>query len=489
LEEDNIMKVWKFFLVALLTLWLPALTVPAWAAYSAHQNDQDVNNFLAVYPFAKSTKLDDCSLCHPGGKIGGKSFGSCDYCHQTYGLQAPHGPVPLNPFGEAYKNAGGTVDALRTIESSDSDGDTYTNIVEIQSLAFPGDPSDIPGLKPAPAIVLNQERILQLPSYSEFLLLNASKSTDWYARYRGVKIKDLLRYAGVRPEATHITVFAPDGFSQTFPIDVEDPQTPPIQYDVMGPYPYGSYYEGLDYVNYSFLPFNLVNGNQIPDKLYMLLAYFRNGDPLTKGKLVLDPTTGKSTLDGEGPYRLIPPQKIAGSPDQPSNVSPTNYDPNKDHNAGFSARSVTAIRVEPLPGTTDFNWKEGGWNLVDQGKLVIYGAIDPRTYPVEGKVSDTSGHRIADVKITFGLLSLGQVGEATSRHSGKFRIDLPAGEYTVIPSKEGCTFTPVSLSISISDTECDLDRDHRDSWDHRERSEHCNRHPDNRIDITGSCTP
>lgn len=40
------------------------------AAYSAHQNDQDVNNFLAVYPVAKSTKLDDCALCHKSGTIG-----------------------------------------------------------------------------------------------------------------------------------------------------------------------------------------------------------------------------------------------------------------------------------------------------------------------------------------------------------------------------------------------------------------------------------
>ena len=36
-------------------------------------------------------------------------------------------------------------------------------------------------------------------------------------------------------------------------------------------------------------------------------------------------------------------------------------------------------------GTNDFNVFEGGWNLVDHGKLVIYGAIDPRKYSVAGK--------------------------------------------------------------------------------------------------------
>ena len=160
------------------------------------------------------------------------------------------------------------------------------------------------------------------------------------------------------------------------------------------------------------------------------------------------------------------------------------YGANNDHNAGFSARSVAAIRVEPLPsGTTDFNWYEGGWNLVDHAKLVIYGAIDPRTYPIVGKVSDSNGHSIADVKITFALLSLGQVGEATLSSSkrfgnGTFKIGLPAGEYTVVPSKEGCTFTPASLSISLPDAECDLDSDHWDHWDHQ---------PDYEINFTASC--
>ena len=83
-------KVGFYSILVLGFLWTMVMTTPAWAAYSSHQNDQDINNFLAVYPFARSTKLDDCSLCHPGGKIGSKTYGSCDYCHQTYGLKEPH---------------------------------------------------------------------------------------------------------------------------------------------------------------------------------------------------------------------------------------------------------------------------------------------------------------------------------------------------------------------------------------------------------------
>lgn len=478
----------KFLLIlALSIVWMAVSPTSALAAYSSHQNDQDVNNFLTAYPFARSTKLDDCSLCHPGGDITQgnppktTSYGSCDYCHIKCNLQASCADVPLNEYGNAYGKAGRSEQALRNIAGADSDGDKYANSEEINALTFPGDPKDHPGLIPATAVVLNQERILKMPDHSEFLFFNASKSADWYARYRGVKIKDLLKYAGISRQATQITVFAPDGFSKTFPIDAPDPQSSSnIQYDVMGPYPYGYYYGGLDFVEYEYDPgYPHDNGYRIPDKLYMLLAYLRDGDPLTKGKLVPDPANPtRLVLEGEGPYRLIPPQKIAGSPDRPSaNSDPTdptwNYDSTKDHNAGSSVRSVTAIRVEPLPaGTTDFRWIEGGWNLVDRAKLVIYGAIDPRTYPVEGKVLDISGHPIADVKITFGLLSLGQVGEATSRrHSGKFHIDLPAGEYTVIPSKGGCTFTPGSLAISLSDP--DYHSEHH--WDPYE------------ISLTGSC--
>ena len=448
-------------LLALGLLWSVTMIPPAFAAYSSHQNDQDINKFMNVYPFANSTKLDDCTLCHPGGKItqGGKttSYGSCDYCHISYGLQPPHGQVPLNNYGTDYKNAGRTQQAILAIEGVDSDKDNYSNLLEIKALFFPGNPDDHPGLTPAPVILMNLERILKLPDHSEFLLNNASKSTDWYARYRGVKIKDLLRYAGTRRDATEITVFAPDGFSKTFPINASDPQSPPnIQYDVMGPYPHGYYYGGLDFVDYSFDPGYFYDGHIIPDKLYMMLGYLRDGDPLDKGKLVPDPQTGKSALEGEGPYRLIVPQKIAGGPDRPSTAPPPpvgdgwDYDSNKDHNAGFSVRSVTAIKVGPLPpGTTDFTWTEGGWNLVDKARVVIYGAIDPCTSPVLGKVADQNGKPISDVKISFGLISLGQVGETKTEKNGRFRMELPVGEYVVIPSKEGYTFDPESVSIQL----------------------------------------
>ncbi len=224
----------------------------------------------------------------------------------------------------------------------------------------------------------------------------------------------------------------------------------------MGTYPNGYYYGGLDFVEYGYDP-GYPDGFKIPDKLYMLLGYLRDGDPLTKGRLNPDPKNpGRLVLDGEGSYRLLVPQKVPGGPDRPSTAAAIgdgwDYDANKDHNGGSSVRSVTAIRVEPLPaGTTDFSWTEGGWNLVDQGRLVIYGAINPRAYSISGKIVDLSGNPVSAVKLSFGLENLGQVAQTTSDGSGKFKTALPLGEYVMIPSKDGQIFDPPSVPFSLTE--------------------------------------
>jgi hypothetical protein len=90
--------------------------------------------------------------------------------------------------------------------------------------------------------------------------------------------------------------------------------------------------------------------------------------------------------------RVVPPQKVPAPPDQLSTslnqevIWP--YDNAADHNAGFSSRSVTIIKVLPLPeGTTDINVMEAGWNYVDQNKIIVYGAIDG---------TDSNGNGILD---------------------------------------------------------------------------------------------
>jgi len=74
----------------------------------------------------------------------------------------------------------------------------------------------------------------------------------------------------------------------------------------------------------------------------MILAYVRDNAYLDTGEL-----TDANKLDGEGPFRLVPPQKNPGPPDQTSSSSVQNviwpFDEEADHNAGFSTRSTTII--------------------------------------------------------------------------------------------------------------------------------------------------
>jgi hypothetical protein len=268
----------------------------------------------------------------------------------------------------------------------DSDGDGFANAVEIAAIRYPGDPKDDPTKVPAPSRVFTREQIEQMPQHTQFLLMNASKSTDSYVQYTGVPMGDLLNEAELLPSAIGIYVYAPDGFAQPHPL-YPDPN--PSLYHVFGGYPATNFYYDVvadigqnpagwcDYSAPSAIGRN--NGDPIvnPNGLKMLLAIKRDGQNLTPG--VLNP---QNKLDGEGPFRVVPPQKVPGPPDQRSTASspslPWPYDLNADHNAGFSSRAVTIIKVEPLPErTTDIDTMEAGWDYVDQAKIIVYGAIDP----------------------------------------------------------------------------------------------------------------
>lgn len=380
--------------VLLTLLVAPALLVlavaPTQSAYH-HQGEVDSGNFLAVYPDTAGTKLDSCTLCHTGGSYQDKSgktvsLGSCQWCHFSYGYDK-HGNLDatLNPYGLDYKLAGRSATAVQAIATRDSDGDGYLNADEIAAVRYPGDKTDDPAKVPAPSRVFTRDQLLQLPQHSQFLLMNASKSDDYYAEYRGVTLERLLDDL-LLGSATSTTVYAPDGFAQSHPLY---PDPTPGLYHVFGDYPASSYY----YNSTADMALNpagwcrydapsaqgRANGDPItnPDGLKLLLAITRDGQYLTPGVLNL-----QNKLDGEGPFRVVPPQKLPGPPDQRSTAANQNvvwpYDVNADHNAGFSARSTTIIKVEPLPaGTTDINLLEAGWRYVDEGKIVVYGAIDP----------------------------------------------------------------------------------------------------------------
>jgi hypothetical protein len=368
-----------------------------YAAYN-HQGEIDSPNFLSGHPQAAGTKLDSCTLCHRGGSYvsQGKTttLGSCQWCHYTtsYGAVPNNIPDTLNQYGLDYLSQGRSAAAIQAIENLDSDGDGYPNKVEIAALRYPGDPNDDPTKVAAPSKVFTRDQLEAMPQHTQFLLMNASKSTDYYAQYTGVPMEDLLKPL-VLTSAKDVLVLSPDGFSQIHPFQY-DPN--PSLYNVYGTYPAATFYYSAQadvaptknpstgWCDYSAPSVaGRANGDPIVNGagLKMILAIKRDGQYLDPG--VLDAT---NKLNGEGPYRVVPPQKVPGPPDQRSTATQaTNpmvwvwpYLANADHNSGFSARSTTIMKVEPLPeGTTDINLLEAGWDYIDEAKIVVYGAINP----------------------------------------------------------------------------------------------------------------
>jgi len=381
-----------------LSILLSAAT--AFAAYH-HEGERDADKFLSAYPEKAGTKLDHCALCHSGGSYESKgkmvSLGSCQWCHYSYGYDGS-GDIEdtMNDYGRDYKAYGRNAAAVRAIETLDSDSDGSTNLEEIEANSFPGNAADDPSLVAAPYRIYTRQQLEALGAHTQFLLMNTSRSGDFYAEYTGIPLADLLQDAGITAAATGITVYSPDGWAQYHPLNA-DPD--PELYPVYGDYPAAvyHYHDQADTANnpkvgwcdYSAPSCTGRNNGDPIGGLKMILAYQREGLYLDAGILNED-----NKLDGEGPFRVVPPQKSPSPPDQSSRSDTQDvvwpYDYDWDHNAGASTRTVTIIKVEPLPaGTTDIDVLEAGWSYVDQEKIIIYGAIDG---------TDTDGNGVPDVE-------------------------------------------------------------------------------------------
>ena len=361
-----------------------------------HGGDTDSDVVASAYPDIQETKLDSCALCHTGGEYEKKpgvwvSLGSCQWCHYEFGYGAAGDiDATLNDYGRDYRDNGRDAAALTAIENVDSDGDGYSNADEIAAIRFPGNPDDDPSKVPAPYKVYSRQELERFPQHTQFVLMNTHKSGDFYAEYGGVVMADLLEDAGSLTSAESIEVFAPDGWSQYHPLD---PDAESLFYHVYGAYPEALFYYDeeadvavntetgwCDYSAPSCTGRHHGDPIDVDGGLQMLLAITREGDYLTDGEL-----NDANKLDGEGPFRVVPPQLLPGPPDQSSQAPDGDYlwpfdgeEENTGHNAGFATRSATIIKVAPLPeGTTDIDTAEAGWNYVDARKIVIYGAIDP----------------------------------------------------------------------------------------------------------------
>ncbi len=393
-------KQFKFFLMALC---LVLIGTAAFSAYH-HEGEIDSGNFIAVYPDMAGTKLDHCALCHSGGEYEKKEgvfveLGCCQWCHYSYGYDGSGNIVDtLNTYGLDYYTNGRNASAITAIEGLDSDGDGFTNKTEITAEKFPGDSGDDPDKTVAPYRVYTGAEIEAMTAHTQFLLMNTSRSGDFYAQYTGVPVEELLKNAGILDSATGITVYAPDGWSNYHPLEkVEEAEL----YHVNGTYPESVFSRSDDSENWCDYSAPSCTGRSNGDPitvgsgLKMILAYKRDGVNLEPGIL-----NTENKLVGEGPYRVVIPQKNISPPDQSSKSAdqdvtwPYNYE--WDHNAGACSRTATIIRVEPLPeGTTDIDVMEAGWDYVDEKMIIIYGAITGGTQPPDNS-DNSSGSGSSD---------------------------------------------------------------------------------------------
>jgi len=359
-------------------------------AYVGHENDLDIENFIRQYPKAAGSRLDDCQTCHKGGVKGTdteREFNPCGYCHlleypnPKYETGLPQDfKGTLNAFGLAYEKAGRTVGALAGIAERDADGDGFSNAAEIAEFRYPGDAGSRPGQPLAPVVSLSEEDLRKLPSYTQFMLMNASKeSTDDYVSYTGVRVADVLAAAGVDLKgAAGITVFAPDGYSVDYTNE-----------DIARPFSRGYFYGGpaafkdseKAFVRYpEAIPSGVEDGREIPGEPWLLLAFEREGKQLDGS--FYEKGTGR--LAGEGPFRLVKPQRdLRGDPARPGRPDRSvkaktcgdgwDFSSAIDHNAGACVRGACVIRVNPAPpGFEEYDWKNG-WPLIRGRRIVVYG--------------------------------------------------------------------------------------------------------------------
>jgi hypothetical protein len=101
-------------LLPLAMLWLARSDGPAQAVRRLQ------SAAVEAYPHIEGSPLESCELCHAADSD------------------------DLNPYGRDFERRNRD---FRATEDLDSDGDGFSNLVEIEALSFPGDPDD----KPSPA--------------------------------------------------------------------------------------------------------------------------------------------------------------------------------------------------------------------------------------------------------------------------------------------------------------------------------------------------
>jgi hypothetical protein len=356
-----------------------------YAAYVGHEDDRDIAAFLKTYPKAKGTMLDSCALCHRDGNVPDadnpgqtKYINACDYCHVVSWQGKKPYKESLNKFGLAYLAAGRNAAAFKKIESKDSDGDKFSNAAEIAKGTLPGDADSNPNLKSAPSIVFNLDSLKKMNAVVDqtiFMSSTKSKSGDTYNDYRGIRLIDVLKKAGMAKNAESVDVISVDGYTKTFKLD----ELKKLYKQGAPVFELGNKELGdCGWVHYNSS--KLTEGKPLPPA-NIIIAFEENGK-------LMDPSVFNSKdgrIIGDGPYRVITPQTKLDPPDLPEHADKSctpkvpeanRFHADYDHNAGNATRAVVAIRINPLPkGTQDFNWEKHGWEYINNKSIIVYGAL------------------------------------------------------------------------------------------------------------------
>jgi hypothetical protein len=354
------------------------------AAYKTH-TESDSDLFFQAYPQTIGTRLDGCEVCHSrraislsGQKKRQTVQSACNSCHFLTDYGRKQGDT-LTPFGHDYLKSGRNAAAFSAIAAMDSDGDGTPNAAELDARTNPGDPQSAPGKKTAPFIMISYEDLIKkgLPVKEQTIFVNVSKSKsgDSYSTLRGFALIDVLKAAGIAPDATGVDVISIDGYMASFTLDQlrkSYPQAAPVfglGTETLGECGWVRYEAG-----------NLKEGTPLPPA-NVLLTFEESGKPYEPARI-----DEKQRLVGNGPFRVVAPQmNNPGVPDISSKATeaciqkaPEQYRFHRDYekNSDYCVKAAIAIRVHPLPsGAMDIDWPQYAKKAIETKGIVIFGNV------------------------------------------------------------------------------------------------------------------
>jgi hypothetical protein len=374
--------------LVLVACAVAAAMTPAYTAYKGHADDRDVSAVLAAYPALKGTPADSCATCHRSGEVNDPLNGGalrrenhCDYCHAVFVRGKKDVKATLNAFGAPYLAAGRDAAAIRALAGKDSDGDGFSNDVELHGGTNPGEAASNPDAAVAPFRTYTVAALRALaPVIQQTVFVNTTKSRsgDSYGVYRGQSAWAVLEAVGLAESAASVDFLAADGYEETFTV-AELTRRWPQAAPVMG---LGAAELGpCGWVRYA-AP-GLDAARPLPEASIML-AFEQDGRALPKA--APDAKTGR--LVGTGPLRLIVPQSQVSPPDLPETApaacaekvgAALRFHDDYDHNGGKSTFAIVAVRVNPLPkGTRDVDWQTPALRHLADEQIVFFGALKPR---------------------------------------------------------------------------------------------------------------